>query len=186
MVPSWADQLQPQLLMEQFYTLPILCRHIEHMHEEVCLGKSIFFIKWHLWELRLFFWYVWIILCYIHLFHWPLLCGGYLISIAYWLFSFLSWKCCLLFRPAAYIQVHFKLDFIMEANTMDPDQTAPKEQSDLCTYCLQYRLPKNISRRESRLQKLWMVGKGLIVVLVYFSSWHPESVSYISWEGEDS
>ena len=54
MVPSWADQLLPQLLMEQFDTLPIQCRHIEHMHEGV--------IKWHLWELRLFFryklWYI--------------------------------------------------------------------------------------------------------------------------------
>ena len=42
---------------------------------------------------------------------------------------------------AAYIQVHFRLDF-MEANTMNPNQTAPKEQSVLATYCLQYRLPK--------------------------------------------
>ena len=33
MVPSWADQLLPQLLMEQFDTLPIQYRHIEHMHE---------------------------------------------------------------------------------------------------------------------------------------------------------
>ena len=33
MVPSWADQLLPQLLMEQFDTLPIQCRHTEHMHE---------------------------------------------------------------------------------------------------------------------------------------------------------
>ena len=35
MVPSWADQLLPQLLMEQFDTLPIQYRHIEHMHEGV-------------------------------------------------------------------------------------------------------------------------------------------------------
>ena len=42
----------------------------------------------------------------------------------------------------AYIQVHFRLDFFMEANTMDPDQTAP----DLGPYCVQYMLPKNISR----------------------------------------
>ena len=28
--------------------------------------------------------------------------------------------------PAACFQVHFRLDFIMEANTMNPDQTAPK------------------------------------------------------------
>ena len=33
MVPSWADQLLLQLLMEQFDTLPIQCRHIEHMHD---------------------------------------------------------------------------------------------------------------------------------------------------------
>ena len=42
MVPSWADQLLPQLLMEQFDTLPIQCRHIEHMHEGVynfCLHR---------------------------------------------------------------------------------------------------------------------------------------------------
>ena len=32
-VPLWADQLLPHLLMEQFDTLPIQYRHIEHMHE---------------------------------------------------------------------------------------------------------------------------------------------------------
>ena len=45
MVPSWADQLLLQLLMEQFDTLPIQCRHIEHMHEGVynfCLFAQIF------------------------------------------------------------------------------------------------------------------------------------------------
>ena len=41
-VPSWADQLLPQLLMEQFVSLPIQCRYIEHMHEGVCLGKNNF------------------------------------------------------------------------------------------------------------------------------------------------
>ena len=34
-VPLWADQLLPQHLMEQFDTLPIQCRHIEHMQEGV-------------------------------------------------------------------------------------------------------------------------------------------------------
>ena len=41
-VPLWADQLLPQLLMEQFVTLPIQCRHIEHMNERVyifCLHR---------------------------------------------------------------------------------------------------------------------------------------------------
>ena len=39
-----ADQLLPQLLMEQFDTIPIQCRHIEHMHEGVWFRK-IFFDK---------------------------------------------------------------------------------------------------------------------------------------------
>ena len=36
---TWADQLLPQLLMEQFDTFPIQCRHIEHMHEGVWFRK---------------------------------------------------------------------------------------------------------------------------------------------------
>ena len=44
MVPSWADQLLLQLLMEQFDTLLILCRHTEHMHEGVWFRKNNF---WH-------------------------------------------------------------------------------------------------------------------------------------------
>ena len=41
-VPLWADQLLLQLLMEQFDTLLIQCRHIEHMYEGVynfCLHR---------------------------------------------------------------------------------------------------------------------------------------------------
>ena len=34
-VPLWADQLLPQLLMKQFETLSIQCINIEHMHEGV-------------------------------------------------------------------------------------------------------------------------------------------------------
>ena len=30
-----ADQLLPQLLMEQLDTFPIQCRHIEHLHEGI-------------------------------------------------------------------------------------------------------------------------------------------------------
>ena len=37
-----ANQLLPQLLMDQFDTLPIQCRHIEHMHEGVWLRKNNF------------------------------------------------------------------------------------------------------------------------------------------------
>ena len=37
-----ADQLLPQLLMEQFDTFPLQCRHIEHMHEEFGSEKIIF------------------------------------------------------------------------------------------------------------------------------------------------
>ena len=42
MVPLWADQVLPQLLMEQFDTLPIQCRHIEHMLEGVWFRKNNF------------------------------------------------------------------------------------------------------------------------------------------------
>ena len=38
-VPSWADQLLPQLLIERFDTLPSQCRYVEHMHEGVWLKK---------------------------------------------------------------------------------------------------------------------------------------------------
>ena len=50
-VPLWADQLLPQLLMEQFDTLPIQCRQIEQiMHKEflisICTDSTeIFFSK---------------------------------------------------------------------------------------------------------------------------------------------
>ena len=43
-VPSWADQLLPQLLIEQFGTLPTQCRHIKLMHEEFG-SEKIFFDK---------------------------------------------------------------------------------------------------------------------------------------------
>ena len=41
--------------------------------------------------------------------------------------------------------LYFRLDFILEVNTMNQDQTAPKEQSDLGPYCLQYMVSKNTS-----------------------------------------
>ena len=42
LVHTWADQLLPQLLIKQFSTLPIQCRHIEHMHEGVWFRKKYF------------------------------------------------------------------------------------------------------------------------------------------------
>ena len=52
---------------------------------------------------------------------------------------------------AAYIQVHFSLDFIKEANTMNPGQTAPLggEQSDLGPIRLQYTLPKTYTEKRA-------------------------------------
>ena len=44
---------------------------------------------------------------------------------------FLSLKCCLLFMSAAYIQVQFRLDFNMEANNINPNQTAIRSGSIL-------------------------------------------------------
>ena len=40
MVPSWADQPLPQLLMEQLDTLSIQYRHIDHMSEGVWFRKK--------------------------------------------------------------------------------------------------------------------------------------------------
>ena len=76
-VPLCADQLLPQLLMEQFDTLPIQCRHIEHMHERVYIffctdSTEIFFSKLRSACLN----------CNLPSFFTDLLCGGYLISIA--------------------------------------------------------------------------------------------------------
>ena len=42
LVPSWAHQLLPQLLMEPHDTLPIQYRLIEHMHEGVWFRKNNF------------------------------------------------------------------------------------------------------------------------------------------------
>ena len=41
-VHTRADQRLPQLLMEQFDTLPIQCKHIEHMHKGVWFSIKIF------------------------------------------------------------------------------------------------------------------------------------------------
>ena len=38
----WADQLLPQLLMEQLDTFPLQCRHIRHIHEGVWFRKNNF------------------------------------------------------------------------------------------------------------------------------------------------
>ena len=78
-VPLWA---YPQLLMEQFDTLPIQCRHIEHMHE----GVYNFCLHRFYWNLLFKTKVSWFELSLAKFFHWPLLCGGYLISIAYWFF----------------------------------------------------------------------------------------------------
>ena len=40
-VHTGADQLLLQLLMEQFDTVPLQCRHIKYMHEGVWLRKKI-------------------------------------------------------------------------------------------------------------------------------------------------
>ena len=42
---TWADQLLPQLLMEQFDTFPIQCRHIEHICMKEFGSEKIIFDK---------------------------------------------------------------------------------------------------------------------------------------------
>ena len=49
---------------------------------------------------------------------------------------------------AAYIQVHFRLDFFNEENNMNPDQ------SDLGPLRLQYGLPKNISIQAEQMARV--------------------------------
>ena len=67
------------------------------------------------------------------------------------------------FTLLQYIQVHFRLVFFMDANNINPYQTtSKKEQFDLGSYCLQYRLPKNISRHEEQTTKV--VTGGLMVI----------------------
>ena len=47
----------------------------------------------------------------------------------------------------------------MNANNINPYQTALKEQSDLGPYCVQNRLHKSISRREGQTTKVGTGGK---------------------------
>ena len=44
-MPLWADQLLPQLLMEQFDTLPIQCRHIEHTRDVFYVRREVDLMK---------------------------------------------------------------------------------------------------------------------------------------------
>ena len=62
---------------------------------------------------------------------------------------------------SAYIQVNFRQEFFMEEKNITPDQTA---------YCLQYKLPKNISRRE--YQTTTVVG-----LMLAASIWEYEIIS---------
>ena len=78
-------------------------------------------------------------------------------------YLFLPWKCCLFIMSAACIQVHVRLDFIMEANTLNPDQTV---WSGSILFAI-YWLLKKISRWESRWQKLWLAGKKLRIFILF-------------------
>ena len=62
---------------------------------------------------------------------------------------------------AAYIQVHFRLDFLwkrFKAKIMYPDQT--REQSDLGSYCLHYRLPDHKLSTEDNKSRDFKWGNG--------------------------
>ena len=47
----------------------------------------------------------------------------------------------------------------MAANTMNHDQTAPREQSDLGSYFLQYMLPRNVYKQISEQTAIVMMGR---------------------------
>ena len=63
--PLWADQLLPQLLMKQFDTLSIKCRHNEQMHEGVykfcCMKEFISFVELRQLFPYMAFVYAWIV-----------------------------------------------------------------------------------------------------------------------------
>ena len=69
------------------------------------------------------------------------------------------------FKPVANIQEFLRLNFIKEGHTMNPNETASKEQSDLSPYCLQYRLLKKISRQVKQTATLLTGGKRLYCCL---------------------
>ena len=54
------------------------------------------------------------------------ICFKYGISLLHLSHHFFVLKNCMLLMSVAYIQVHFRLDFFMEANNMNHDQAAPK------------------------------------------------------------
>ena len=62
-------------------------------------------------------------------------------------------KCCLPFTSATYIHMNFRLDFIMEANTMNYDQTASNENNLVLVHIVDSICYLNISRRDSGRQK---------------------------------
>ena len=62
------------------------------------------------------------------------------------------------YPSAAYIQMHSRLSKHYEPWS----DCSLREQSDLGPFCLRYRLPTYISRRESRRQLLRKAGKGII------------------------
>ena len=84
---------------------------------------------------------------------------------------------------AEYFQLHFKLSLIIEVNTINPDQTAPRsnqtatnKQSDLGPYCLQERLTKNISCLGNK-QVLADFSLTVKVVTLIFISGHGPAIS---------
>ena len=74
--------------------------------------------------------------------HFPILINPYPANI------FSSWKCCLLFTYAAYIELHFRLDFIMKANTMSPDQIAPSGSSLIFVHIVEWADNKSYDWQE--------------------------------------
>ena len=71
----------------------------------------------------------------------------------------------------AYTQVHFRLDFFMEANTMNPDQGSSLIWVHIVCN-IGYRLPKNINRQEEQTTKLVTCRKNVYFKLelkgIYF------------------
>ena len=84
------------------------------------------------------------------------------------------WKCCLLIESAAYIHMHSRKLFLWKQTLWTLFRLLHREQSDLGTYCLQYLLPKFISRGDSRSKCCLLIASAAYI--------HMHSRTLLPWK----
>ena len=87
-----------------------------------------------------------------------------------------SWKCILLFKSTVYIHVHFRLDFVLEGDTMNPDQTATLRSSLIWVH-----IACNIGRRDSRPPKAnWKELISIIRFNIWITKWSGSTQTFLT------